>query len=421
MLAKYFNTKIADLCQMTEVTDDDITAMSVGKVTRIDDDEDGSADGISMFGDAFCADPDMAVGHIALAAPVVNINYLFGSKPILPKLLGKSRDELERLTYFSSKLIVSSDDPEKYPVGSLLPLAEKETDSLKCLTGAEAILHLMQEKHVPNTGIVHTVIPVLPLYLRAAKVDCPIGKDAFYTFALQVPLNQVLIRSQQVEKVQALDVPKVLKYMQIKMLQDSVDCLINNGAHHGKVGTDIYGMPYYSMQETYRQITGISMKYYIPREHRDLDVSKVIEIVKAMSTTDYTGFCLIETGEPAVLEDDNGNWHDDIDRNDETAVALARDRYKVYKVQEKELMHLYRPYIRRFLSEQYPQYQQYFDVVENKILESLLELPGGQTNESCFIEDADLCISGISYLFFTNGLPFYQAQNDEQKKEEVVR
>ena len=410
MLTKYFNTKIADLCQMTEVTDDDIAAMSVGKVTRIDDDENDTADGISMFDDAFQADPDMAVGHIALAAPVVNINYLFGSRPILPKLLGRSREELENLTYFSSKLIVSSDDPEKYPVGSLLPLEAQESDSMQCLTGAEAILHLMQEKHVPNTGIVYTMIPVLPLYLRAAKVNQN-EKDAFYTFALQVPLNQVLTQSQQVEMVRAIGVfPKELEYMQIKMLQDNVDCLINNGAHHGKIGTDIYGMPYYSMQEAYRQITGISMKYCIPIEHRDLDVDKILEIVTAMNKTDDTGFCLIETGEPAVVEDENGNWIDDIARDDETAVALARDRYKVYKAQGKELKHLYRPYIERFLSEQYPQYQQYYDVVENQIFESLLELTRGQLTESCFIQDADLSISGISYLFFANGLPFYNAE-----------
>ena len=129
MIAEYFNTNIADLCAMTDITDEDILSMSSGEVTKIDNDDAdacGESAGTTMFGDEFMADPDRAVGLICLAVPVININYIFGSKPILPRLLGKPREELEKLIYFESRLVVSSDDPDHFHVGAVIPIMTKE-------------------------------------------------------------------------------------------------------------------------------------------------------------------------------------------------------------------------------------------------------------------------------------------------------
>ena len=172
MIAEYFNTNIADLCAMTDITDEDILSMSSGEVTKIDNDDAdvyGESAGTTMFGDEFMVDPDRAVGHIRLSSPVININYIFGSRPILPRLLGKTREELEKLIYFEGKLVVSSDDPEHFPAGAVIPIMSKEAVPAECLSGADAILYLMKQKNVPNTGIVHEILPVLPLNLRTSK------------------------------------------------------------------------------------------------------------------------------------------------------------------------------------------------------------------------------------------------------------
>lgn len=421
MIAEYFNTNIADLCAMTDITDEDILSMSSGEVTKIDsDDADacGESAGTTMFGDEFMADPDRAVGHIRLSAPVININYIFGSRPILPRLLGKTREELEKLIYFESRLVVSSDDPEHFPAGAVIPIMSKEAVPAECLSGADAILYLMKQKNVPNTGIVHEILPVPPLNLRVSKFTCnQIKKTAYCIRPLEIPLEKVLMQSRRLKHIMSVgDIPQIVKYIETRILQEYADNAVNNGARRGNVGTDFRGIPYFSLQEVYRQITGVHMGYYSPVDHTDLDTNRADTLAKDIADIDQTGFTLIETGTPAAYEDEDGNLHDDIDENDEQAVAEAEERYKRFKSEEKELTDVYLPCIHRFLESTYPQYRQYFTAAEKKITHSLSELAQVRPTGVSFSQGADVCISGISYLFFTNGIPFYE---EEKNKDEV--
>ena len=68
------------------------------------------------------------------------------------------------------------------------------------------------------------------------------------------------------------------------------------------------------------------------------------------------------------------------------------------------------------LESTYPQYRQYFTAAEKKITHSLSELAQVRPTGVSFSQGADVCISGISYLFFTNGIPFYE---EEKNKDEV--
>ena len=110
MLPEYYNTFIAEMCHMTDVTDEDILNHAVSEVTRVDDDDDDEnvsnnaekseeRSGVSLLDEVFRKDPEMAIGYIRLPIPIVNVNYMFGAKPILPKLLKKSREDLENLVY----------------------------------------------------------------------------------------------------------------------------------------------------------------------------------------------------------------------------------------------------------------------------------------------------------------------------------
>ena len=421
MIAEYFNTNIEDVCAMTDITDEDILSMSSGEVTKIDNDDAdacGESAGTTMFGDEFMADPDRAVGHIRLSAPVININYIFGSRPILPRLLGKTREELEKLIYFESRLVVSSDDPEHFPAGAVIPIMSKEAVPAECLSGADAILYLMKQKNVPNTGIVHEILPVPPLNLRVSKFTCnQIKKTAYCIRPLEIPLEKVLMQSRRLKHIMSVgDIPQIVKYIETRILQEYADNAVNNGARRGNVGTDFRGIPYFSLQEVYRQITGTHMGYYSPVDHTDLDTNRANALAKDIADIDQTGFTLIETGTPAAYADEDGNLHDDIDENDEQAVAEAEERYKKFKSEEKELTNMYIPCIHRFLESTYPQHRQYFAAVEEKITHSLSELAQVRPARVSFSQGADICISGISYLFFTNGIPFYE---EEKNKDEV--
>jgi len=88
------------------------------------------------------------MGHIELATPVVHIWY---AKKYLPLLLGIKRNELERIIYFVSYVVIN---PQGTPIEPLQILEEDEYQALKekygedafeAGTGAEAILSILED------------------------------------------------------------------------------------------------------------------------------------------------------------------------------------------------------------------------------------------------------------------------------------
>ena len=91
------------------------------------------------------------MGHIELAAPVAHIWY---TKNYLPLLLGLKKNELERVIYFISYLVV---DPGETPLRELQILDEEEYQRYKNLygegsfqagTGTEVILNILEEMKI---------------------------------------------------------------------------------------------------------------------------------------------------------------------------------------------------------------------------------------------------------------------------------
>ena len=90
MLAKWMNTHAYTAAEMLEITDKTIMDMSNGEVLNPaphdeDDPYEDSMTDASIFGKM--GNDDGLMGHITLPVPIVNIQYLFGTKPILPKIL----------------------------------------------------------------------------------------------------------------------------------------------------------------------------------------------------------------------------------------------------------------------------------------------------------------------------------------------
>ena len=109
MQAKWMNTNAAAAAQMLEITDKMILEMSNGEVTHphYDDEEDnvnGSLSDPDIFG--VYRDDCAAMGHISLPSPIINIQYLSGTRPILPRLLHISRLEIRKIVYSGHYIII---------------------------------------------------------------------------------------------------------------------------------------------------------------------------------------------------------------------------------------------------------------------------------------------------------------------------
>lgn len=431
MLPEYYNTFTADLCHMTDVTDEEILDHAVAEVTRIDDDEDEMPDegykvlekkGVSLLDKAFTDDPQTAVGYIRLPVPVVNVNYLFGAKPILPKLLNRSREDLEKLTYYAARLVVSSADTSRFPVGSILLKYDKETQQAlsdahaKTVTGAEAVRFLMEAKGVENTGIIHEVLPVPPLDTREQKFMCEkAGSIAYTERPLEGPFEGIVIRCNRVRRLMQLGAPEIILLNEGRILQEYADAIINNGARRGYVKLDCSGMPWYSLRNEYCRIARDNMDYITKVDLSGLPEDRVLALAEKIRNTDTDGFDAIENGTDGSYVDEDGDEHNVFDESDPVRSREAVEaRYHEYMDQFAELKELFKPSVEKFLQEKYPYYEEYFGAAEDKIGDAMERWAENRGEDSDFIQHAGYIISAVSYEFFTNGVSFYEGPDEEE-------
>lgn len=434
MLPEYYNTFIASLCHMTDVTDEEILDNAVAEVTRVDDDEDEMSDegyralekkGVSLFDKSFIDDPQMAVGYIRLPIPIVNVNYLFGSKPILPKLLKRSREELEKLTYCTTRLVVSSSDTSRFPVGSVVRTYDPETlqalsdAHAETVTGAEAIRFLMEAEGVENTGIIHEVLPVPPLNTREEKFMCEkAGSIAYAERPLERPFKRIVIRCNRVRRLMQLGAPEIIILNEGRILQEYADAVINNGARRGFVKLDYSGMPWYSLREEYCRITKDHMVYITDINMSDLPEDQVLALAEKLRNTDTDGFDDIENGTDGSYIDEDGTERNVFDENDpEHSRKAVEMRRKEYMKELTDLKELVKPSIERFLHEKYPSYAAYYDAAKDKIGEAIDVWARDDQVEDGLIHQIGYIISAVSYEFFTNGTPFYEGPEEDEKTE----
>jgi len=209
------------------------------------------------------------MGHIALASPVAHIWFLKSLPSRIGLLLDMTLREIERVLYFESFVVV---DPGMTPLerGQLLTdeqyleAIEENGDEFDARMGAEAVYELLRTIDMPDEikrlreeidatnsetkikkfskrlklieslnasgnrpeWMVMTVLPVLPPELRPLV---PLDGGRFATSDLNDLYRRVINRNNRLRRLLDLNAPDIIVRNEKRMLQESVDALLDNG------------------------------------------------------------------------------------------------------------------------------------------------------------------------------------------------
>ena len=210
------------------------------------------------------------MGHIELAAPVAHIWFLKGVPSRIGTLLDMSLKHLEKILYFESYVVVDGGDTnlrEKELVSEdkLRALQQEHGSSaFKVGIGAEAIRELLRridinqlwdelqvksksassaalkKKYAKRLKVLEAfrrsgnkpewmimdVIPVLPPELRPLV---PLDGGRFATSDLNDLYRRVINRNNRLKRLMELKAPGVIIRNEMRMLQEAVDALFDNG------------------------------------------------------------------------------------------------------------------------------------------------------------------------------------------------
>ncbi len=209
------------------------------------------------------------MGHIELAAPVAHIWFLKGLPSRIGTLLDMSLKQLERILYFESYVVVepgSTDLREKDLISEerYRTLVQDQPSGFKAGIGAEAIRELLRKidleaeravlhdkvkgthslaqkkKYIKRLKVIDSfirsgnkpewmimdVIPVLPPELRPLV---PLDGGRFATSDLNDLYRRVINRNNRLKRLMELKAPGVIIRNEMRMLQEAVDALFDNG------------------------------------------------------------------------------------------------------------------------------------------------------------------------------------------------
>jgi DNA-directed RNA polymerase subunit beta' len=211
------------------------------------------------------------MGHIELVAPVAHIWFLKGIPSYLSLVLDMSVKDLERVIYFDAYIVIKQ-GRSPYPIKTLLSSgdyeryneAHPEDTEFKADMGAEAIKDVLsgldlnieiaklKHEYVKATSValrhkimrrvkvltglvqadiqpewmVFDVLPVLPPDLRPLV---PLEGGRFASSDLNELYRRVLNRNIRLQRLMEIEAPSVIIKNEKRMLQESVDALIDNG------------------------------------------------------------------------------------------------------------------------------------------------------------------------------------------------
>jgi DNA-directed RNA polymerase subunit beta' len=209
------------------------------------------------------------LGHIELATPVAHIWFLKGVPSRIGTLLDMTMRHLERVLYFESNVVI---DPDETPLKEKDLLTDDELKKaiaehgtkFKAGMGADAIRELLRKvdleelsvtlkisiKEAQSIGVkkkltkrlkvveafrnsgnkpewmIMDVIPVLPPDLRPLV---PLEGGRFATSDLNDLYRRVINRNNRLKRLMDLRAPSVIIKNEMRMLQESVDALLDNG------------------------------------------------------------------------------------------------------------------------------------------------------------------------------------------------
>ena len=209
------------------------------------------------------------MGHIELASPVAHIWFLKSLPSRIGLLLDMTLRDIERVLYFESFVVI---DPGMTPLerGQLLTdeqyleAIEENGDEFDARMGAEAVYELLRTIDLPRETellreeilgtnsetklkklskrlklveslhesgnrpewMVMTVLPVLPPELRPLV---PLDGGRFATSDLNDLYRRVINRNNRLKRLLDLNAPDIIVRNEKRMLQESVDALLDNG------------------------------------------------------------------------------------------------------------------------------------------------------------------------------------------------
>ena len=228
------------------------------------------------------------MGHIDLAAPVAHIWFLKSLPSRIGLLLNVTLREIERVLYFESYIVT---DPGLTPLEKGEILTEEEWvekyeeygDEFIAGMGAEAVQILLEEldiddeiriirEEIPQTNsetklkklskrlklleafkdsgnkpewMVMNILPVLPPDLRPLV---PLEGGRFATSDLNDLYRRVINRNNRLKRLLELNAPEIIVRNEKRMLQESVDALLDNG-RRGRVITGTNKRPLKSLAD----------------------------------------------------------------------------------------------------------------------------------------------------------------------------
>ena len=306
MNSRWMNTNVSTASEMLEVTDEIILDMSNGEVmypAPCDDDDpiQGSMTDPLIFGEM--ENDDALMGHIHLPYPVVNIQYLFGTRPILPRLLGMSRGDLESIVYCSSYVVTDTGNSNAVykqiiAVDDAPDFQEKYTGAT-LMTGAEAVSCLLEKEEIKEKDyIILHLLPVVPVSLRLRKIIRQDYTETRHFYSIEYLYDRLILRKDRLIKLIDLKAPERILLDEKRMLQEYVDTLINNGTR-GMPIVNFFGLPCDSLQELY-EVTSVMSEKAAPPVMPSFEPENEEEIRKRM--------LIIHAPEQDEDEDDEEGW-----------------------------------------------------------------------------------------------------------------
>lgn len=209
------------------------------------------------------------MGHIELASPVAHIWFLKSLPSRIGLILDMTLRDIERILYFES-FVVTDPGMTTLERGQLLndeqyyESLEQFGDEFEAKMGAEAVQDLMRDmdidteaaglrEEIPNTNsetklkklskrlklldgfissgnkpewMILNVLPVLPPDLRPLV---PLDGGRFATSDLNDLYRRVINRNNRLKRLLDLSAPDIIVRNEKRMLQESVDALLDNG------------------------------------------------------------------------------------------------------------------------------------------------------------------------------------------------
>ncbi|OGT69268.1 MAG: DNA-directed RNA polymerase subunit beta' [Gammaproteobacteria bacterium RIFCSPHIGHO2_12_FULL_45_9] len=209
------------------------------------------------------------MGHIELASPVAHIWYLKSLPSRIGLLLDMTLRDIERILYFEAYVVVDAgmtplERGQLLSEEAYLDALEEYGEEFNALMGAEAIQHLLKDldlatesetlkqelaqtssetkqkkltKRLKIVGsflesgnrpewMILTVLPVLPPDLRPLV---PLDGGRFATSDLNDLYRRVINRNNRLKRLLDLNAPDIIVRNEKRMLQESVDALLDNG------------------------------------------------------------------------------------------------------------------------------------------------------------------------------------------------